>query len=47
MLFGLRVALWVNHAELVTILKVEPGGSVVWVALFSSGLGFCLSSALS
>ena len=32
---------WVYQAELVTILNVEPGGRVVWVALFSSGLGFC------
>src|SRR6201997_572682 len=44
MLFGLRVASCANHAELVTILKVEPGGRVVWVAVFSSGLGLSLSS---
>ena len=36
-----------NHAELVTILNVEPGGKVVWVALFSSGLGYCAMSWVS
>ncbi len=35
---------WVYQAELVTILKVEPGGRVVWVALLISGLGFSAES---
>src|SRR5690349_13161847 len=42
---GFRVASCVYHAELVTILNVEPGGRVVCVALLISGLGlFALSS---
>src|SRR6476646_10802225 len=44
---GFRVESWLYQAELVTILNVEPGGRVVWVALFSSGLGFCLLSCVS
>src|SRR5215469_6426868 len=47
MLFVVRLMSWVNHAALVTILNVEPGGRVVCVAWFSSGLGVCLSSAWS
>src|SRR5215475_14654274 len=51
MVLVLRVASCANHAELVTILKVEPGGKVVWVALLSSGLGLwrrsCRSYAFS
>src|SRR5215468_447601 len=47
MLFVVRLMSWVNHEALVTILNVEPGGRVVCVAWFSSGLGFCLSSAWS
>ena len=38
-MFGFLVESWLYHAELVTILNVEPGGSVVCDALFSSGLG--------
>src|SRR6516165_11223099 len=41
---GLSAGFWVYQAELVTILNVEPGGSVVCDALFSSGLGFWLLS---
>src|SRR5215469_7457888 len=37
----------VNHAELVTILNVEPGGSSACVALLISGLGLWCSSFLS
>ncbi len=44
---GLLAGFWVYQAEVVTILKVEPGGNADWVALFSSGLGTCASSALS
>src|ERR1700748_1960415 len=44
---GFLVESCVYHAELVTILNGEPGGRVVWVALFSSGLGFCWMSWLS
>ena len=44
---GFRVAFWVYQAELVTILNVEPGGRVVWVALLISGLGFCWVSWLT
>src|SRR6185437_13318451 len=44
---GFLVESWLYQAELVTILNVEPGGRVVWAALFSSGLGFCLLSWVS
>src|ERR1700753_787131 len=44
---GVLDELWSYQAEVVTILNVEPGGRVVWVALFSSGLGSSLSSWLS
>ena len=37
---GFLDVIWVYQAELVTILKVEPGGRVVWLALLISGLGF-------
>src|ERR1700722_11695988 len=45
--FGFLVVSWLYQAELVTILNVEPGGRVVWVALFSSGLGLSALSWLS
>ena len=45
--FGFLVESWLYHAELVTILNVEPGGSVVCDALFSSGLGSSAVSLLS
>jgi hypothetical protein len=38
---------WVNQAELVTILNVEPGGRRDSVALLISGLGRSLRSCLS
>src|SRR5258708_36624960 len=44
---GLLAGFCVYQAEVVTILKVEPGGNADWVALFSSGLGTCASRALS
>src|SRR6185312_10096420 len=44
---GLLAGFCEYQAELVTILKVEPGGNADWAALFSSGLGTCASRALS
>src|SRR5712691_6269844 len=44
---GLLTELLAYQAEVVTTLKVEPGGNADWVALFSSGLGFWLISLLS
>src|SRR6266700_165901 len=43
---GFRVVSWVYQAELVTILKVEPGGRVVCEALLISGLGSSPASLL-
>src|ERR1700745_2474909 len=44
---GLLAELLVYQVEVVTILKVEPGGNSDWVALFSRGLGLWLISLLS
>src|SRR5215469_8409633 len=45
--WGVLAALWLYQAEVVAILNVEPGGNVVCVALFSSGLGTCARRVLS